>query len=262
MREFITKCRVFYITLFFNRYSERYFNLLVKTIRNSVTYIREFQYLTSIDIRQKVTELVANEERLNNIPVYMTSERIRFGRDEFSRERKHLHKNKVKPDFVIFERFENDVFTVYNYQEQLFNKKLKRNYYFLDDSLFMGEILIQNDGSLAKNNSIAIMTWEQIRGSLIDDLFKRYNITAQDRIPVSFIIKNDYDELIYFVDMGFFYQIRYFSRMDPAVNQVLSKMFDNGTRDSDAGADRIHSIFSGEMNMSDHLAYKRRSLVY
>lgn len=252
MFELIIKFRVLLLGLIYNKTSERYFVKYKKLIQKSFFYEKDYNYLLAINMKEKLADVVNNKIKHERSPAHFTEEIIQFGQVAFGSILKQFKKSHAKPDVVVYERFEDTVFVIFTYREQLLGRKVRRNFVFCNGEFFLGEIIIPQDPANQKHYDKLTLSDGQIKLGVVSDLFKSFHVDMPPDLVDFFTISDNDSGRIQFLDNGFTYQIKYFSKKNQKLYDLLLRLYHNSQEIDQAKKVIISSFMSGEVPVTDH----------
>jgi hypothetical protein len=156
-------------------------------------------------------------ENRDNLPVYKTSQAIRFAFADFFVSEKDLRKQKGKSDCFSVTQENNVEIRTYGYNSEIFSSKTKENYYFVGNALFMGEYYFSD----ARKIDIK---------KLFASLIEKYIKPSEHKLVQggSFYIEDSNGAVLHAEDNGFTVAIRYFCKSDETVKSKLEAFLEGG----------------------------------
>lgn len=190
------------IRMVYGKYSIEFLSLFKRFFKRS-----PFQYCFRDEF---VSHVLFVLDMKNEIPVYKTFSTVNFEDQPFFTPYKDFLKQRGEPYCFNAFSFDNPHFIikVVGYQEKISGQKGIASYYFIDDLFFMGEYIFKQNSDKIKK------------------IFLEPFIDVKKVSEDNFYIENTHDRVIHYQDTGFSIDIKYLSREDKQILDLLKTYHD------------------------------------
>jgi hypothetical protein len=147
--------------------------------------------------------------RKPDLPVYNTLDPILFDNHRWGLSYKQISNDKGKPDSAKYEWIEDKLVKVICFRDNLLERSVKTNYFFLDDRFFSGEYQFQS-----YNKSVL--------ESLRNVLQAKYHCQFAGS-DANFYITDNSGSLLFFNDSGYNLVVQYYFPQMLDIDQYLLK---------------------------------------
>jgi len=180
--------------------------------RYSFAYVAVFKYF----FKKSPGSVAIKDDVINHVHFFFvdgcarlqTKKRISFSDVEFFSSKKQLRKKLGKPHYFTAFLMGEKIGEVYGYSDTLFGEDVRCLYFFVDNTLFLGEYSFGENSELDASY-VASGLQEKYTG-------KQTNIEGD-----CFLIEDHENRKLYFGDDGFSIRIIYFNAGNDALNEEI-----------------------------------------
>lgn len=194
--------------------------LLYITLRYGKYSFEFLEFFKAHDLRNPHNNCIKDEITLRFLPFFKpaknavnhrTGKLVEFGDIAFMKPEKDLIKIKGNPACINIAKFHDSRAKVVGYHEVLEGMKMKSLYYFVDDTLIMGEYLF-SDLTKAKPATLS---------ALLSAKYLDHREVKEDTIYIT----DPSGNILYYEYNGFTVCMRYFFACDHRINAILASIY-------------------------------------